>query len=82
MKSANGRAYRGIVRKGVVHLEGKARLKEGSKVLVTPLGPLGDPNLLAAAVRKLPRVKAADVDELTNAIRRARSTVRVGNPLG
>jgi hypothetical protein len=82
MKRTNGKSYRGVIRKGLVHSEDNARLPEGRKVLVTPVERQGDPKSLLNAVESLPTVKSVDVEEMLLLIRRGRTRVRFENPLG
>lgn len=58
------KAYRGVVRGGVVLLEKETSLTEGTEVLVTPVaGPAGSPAAILAAVENSPKGPAEWVDE-------------------
>jgi len=66
-------AYRGIVSGGVILLEEKAPLTEGTPVLVTPLsGARGSGAAIAAALKAAPKVPIDWVDELEQLIAEGR----------
>ena len=65
-----GGSYRGVVRGGAIVLDADGTLPEGTRVLVTPLGPgQGSPAAIIAALDAAPKVPKEWVDELERMIR-------------
>ena len=78
----NTTTYHGIVRNGTVVLKKKAKLPEGTQVLVTPVVPAkGSPQAVLEAALSPPHVKHEDVQELLRLIEEGKKPVRYDNPL-
>ena len=69
--------YHGIVKNGTVVLKKKARLPEGTEVLVTPLENVkGSPQAILAALKASPPVSQEDVQELLRLIDEGKQPIR------
>ena len=75
-------SYHGIVKNGSVVLKKRARLPEGTEVLVTPLENVkGSPQAILKAAMGPPHVKHEDVQKLLRLIDEGMQPVRFDNLL-
>jgi len=75
-------SYHGIVKNGTVVLKKKAKLPEGTEVLVTPIEPVkGSPQAVLAAALSPPHLKHEDVQEFMRLIEGGARPVCFDNPL-
>jgi hypothetical protein len=86
-EAQNTMTYRGIVRRGIIELEDKVVLPEGTEVEVTVKGwqreelapsgyPKGSPQAVLAALDAPPRCAPEDVDALLQAIEQGKRPLR------
>ena len=73
--------YTGVVKRGQIALDKKARLPDGTKVLVTPMENVKvSPQAILAALKASPPVNHEDVQELLRLIDEGKRPVRYENP--
>jgi len=73
--------YTGVVKGRQITLDKKARLPEGTRVLVTPMENIkGSPQAILAALKASPPVSHEDVQELLRLIDDGKRPVRYENP--
>ena len=72
---------KGIVKGRTVVLRGRAKLREGTEVVVTPVEyPIGSPQAVLQAVRSGPRLRHEDVVEFLRLIEEGKRPARFGDP--
>ena len=74
--------FQGVVRGGSVVLDKGAKLRDGTRVVVTPVDQeRGSPGAILAALAETPRVNPEDVDELERLIEAGKRPLSKHNPL-
>lgn len=72
---------KGVVKGRTVILEKRARLREGTEVVVTPFEPpIGSPQAVLEALRAAPHLKHEDVVEFVRLIEEGKRPARFGDP--
>ena len=72
---------KGIVKGRTVILRGRAKLRDGAEVVVTPVEhPIGSPQAVLQAVRSGPHLKHEDIVEFMRLIEEGKRPARFGDP--
>lgn len=75
-------AYKGIVKRNRIVLEGGVELPDGTEVVVTPVKVAkGTPPAILAALNASPPLEPGDAEELLRLIEEGKRPVRYDNPL-